>query len=266
MVLFAYLSKRRSSAKTRKLDAFRSLFFFFVRTLHRNKMATINIPTMHCNTHNMAHNALQYTIASGAGFAACRTELYTVYIAQWFAYGFAVETKLLRATSGFILMRRSCAEDNFALATWTKLKKNHLEFWMQFYGSSRKIEKHAFCLMDANLSHTNYLHRSCAQGSRLSLAAAQAIQLSASERNNGWPQFDPWAELRANARVFAHISDQAFGKYPHVRDDGARYPNAHERFGHGFGLSEALCTTVNLPRCVIKMATKIAWHATHCNV
>ena len=39
---------------------------------------------------------MHYTIASsagfaasGAGFAACRTELYTVYIAQWFAYGFA---------------------------------------------------------------------------------------------------------------------------------------------------------------------------------
>ena len=46
----------------------------------------------------------------------------------------------------------------------------------------------------------------------LSLAAAQAIQLSASERNNGWPQFDPWAELWTNARVFAHISDQALEK------------------------------------------------------
>ena len=34
----------------------------------------------------------------------------------------------------------------------------------------------------------------------ISLAAAQAIQLSASERNNGWLQFDPWAELRAIKR------------------------------------------------------------------
>ena len=45
---------------------------------------------MHCNTHNMAHWAVQCTTRSHPAQAL----LYTVYIAQWFAYGFAVETKL----------------------------------------------------------------------------------------------------------------------------------------------------------------------------
>ena len=56
---------------------------------------------------------MQYTIASGAGFAACLTELYTVYIAQWFAYGFAVETNFCVWLRVYVLMRRSCAEDNY---------------------------------------------------------------------------------------------------------------------------------------------------------
>ena len=59
---------------------------------------------MHCNTHNMAHWAVQCTTrshpAQALPHAACRTELYTVYIAQWFAYGFAVQTKLCVRLSG----------------------------------------------------------------------------------------------------------------------------------------------------------------------
>ena len=59
-----------------------------------------------------------------------------------------------------------------------------------------------------NNTHRTYSHRSCIQSSRALIGCSASSSVSDSEHNNLWPQFDPWAELRANARVFAHISDR----------------------------------------------------------
>ena len=146
------LRERRSSAKTRKLDVFRRSFFDFVRTLFRNKMAdkyshnalqhpqygpqctaTPTIwPTMHCNTHNMAHWAVQCTTRSHPAQAlphpaqalphaalSCHWAIYSVHssvvclwVCRW--------NQTLRATFGFMFWCAEAAQKTTTTVPTTK--------------------------------------------------------------------------------------------------------------------------------------------------
>ena len=98
-----------------------------------------------------------------------------------------------------------------------------------------------------------YSHRSCTQSSRALIGCSVSSPASATECNNLWPQFDPWAELHANARVFAHICDRR-SENSCMREMLSRDSQTHSS-GLAFPKLCAVCTTVDLPCCIIKMAT-----------
>ena len=58
---------------------------------------------------------MQYTIASGAGFAACRTELYNIQCKSLsgLPMGLPLKPNFACDFRVYVLMRRSCAEDNY---------------------------------------------------------------------------------------------------------------------------------------------------------